>query len=186
MAQTRTYEGMFLVDGGQPDFKVASEPIEAALRRTEAQVMSIRPWEDRRLAYDIRGRKRGLYILAYFKVDPLRVVEIEQECQLDERVLRTLILAREELTDEQLQAETPATAAARHEAERQAAAEAEAPEAEKAKEAEKAEPAEAKKGEPAEAEAESKQEPAERKEESKPPEDADQSKDEGESEKKED
>jgi len=112
MNRTQTYEGMFLVHSGR-DFHTASQPIAKVLERSEARVLSIRPWEERRLAYQIKGQKRGLYVLTYFKADPERIVELERHCQLDEDILRVLILRRDRLSDEQITAETPATARAK-------------------------------------------------------------------------
>ena len=117
----RTYEGMFLLDSGNPDFEAVSEPVRAVLGRNEAEVLSIRPWDDRKLAYEIKGRRRGLYVLTYFKADPGRIAEIEHDCQLSEQVVRVLILQRKSLSEEQLQAETPALAAERKSAEHEAA-----------------------------------------------------------------
>ena len=119
--EKRSYEGMFLLDVGASDFKTASEPVVNVLGRSEAELLAIRPWDERRLAYDIKGRRRGLYVLAYFKVAPPRVAEIEHDCELDERILRALILRREPLSDEQLNAETPATTATRKAAESRSA-----------------------------------------------------------------
>lgn len=108
MSENKTYEGMFLVDSGK-DFQAASEPISTILERSKAEVLSLRPWEERRLAYSIRGQKRGLYVLAYFKADPERIGQLERDCQLNEDVLRVLILRRDRISDEEIQAETPAT-----------------------------------------------------------------------------
>ena len=121
--EKNTYEGMFLLDAGNPDFQAASEPVRAILERREAEVLALNPWEERRLAYIIQGRKRGLYALAYFKADPLLIVEIEHDCRLDERVLRVLILRRDKITDEEINAETPAVAGARRAVARQEAPE---------------------------------------------------------------
>ena len=112
MNRSQTYEGMFLVHSGR-DFQTASQPIVKVLERSEAQVLSIRPWEERRLAYQIKGQKRGLYVLTYFKADPQRIAELERDCRLNEDILRVLILRRDRLTDEQIAAETPATARAK-------------------------------------------------------------------------
>jgi small subunit ribosomal protein S6 len=117
----RTYEGMFLLDSGNPDFEAVSEPVRAVLGRSEAEVLSIKPWDDRKLAYEIKGRRRGLYVLTYFKADPGRITEIEHDCQLSEQVVRVLILQRKSLSEEQLQAETPALAAERKAAEHEVA-----------------------------------------------------------------
>ena len=109
----KTYEGMFLLDAGNPDFQAASEPVRNILSRYEAEILSFKPWDDRKLAYEIRGRKRGLYVLAYFSADPLKIREIEHDCELDERVIRQLILRKDRITPEQINAETPATSGVR-------------------------------------------------------------------------
>jgi len=148
MAQKNTYEAMFLLDAGNTDFDAATEPVRKVLARSEAEVLAFKAWDERKLAYEIAGRKRGLYALVYFKADPGRVVEIEHDCQLDERILRALILRRDHLTDEELNAETPASAGARRAAERRAARQAEEAEAEaQAGEAEETPEAEAQAGE---------------------------------------
>jgi small subunit ribosomal protein S6 len=109
METKKTYEGMFLLDAGNPDFNAASEPVRNILTRYEAEFLTFKPWDERRLAYEISGRKRGLYVLIYFKLDPLKVREVEHDCRLDERVLRALILRRDRLTPEEIAADTPAT-----------------------------------------------------------------------------
>lgn len=128
-AKMRTYEGMFLLPAGASDFSAASEAVRAVLEREEADLLAINPWDERRLAYEIRGHRRAMYVLTYFKLDPLRVRRVEHECDLDERILRAMILRKDHLSDEELNAETPAAAVERRAAER---AEAEAREAEKA------------------------------------------------------
>ncbi len=110
--KSRTYEGMFLVDTGKSDFEAAAEPIRKILERSQAEILSIKPWDEKRLAYDIRGRRRALYVLTYFKIDPASASDIERYCELSEEILRVLILRRDGLTDDQINANTPAEAAA--------------------------------------------------------------------------
>lgn len=109
-AKTHTYEGMFVLGTSGTDFEAASEPIRNVLSRYQAEVLMLKCWDERRLAYDIRGHKRGLYALSFFKADPSRVVEIEHDCQLDERFLRVLILRRDRLTVEEIEREKASTA----------------------------------------------------------------------------
>lgn len=109
MDQKKSYEAMILLEPGQTDFQAASEPIRNILARYGAEVLSMKLWDERKLAYEIRGRKRGMYVLTYFKADPLTLAEIEHDCELDERILRQLILRRDRLTQEQIDAETPAS-----------------------------------------------------------------------------
>jgi len=108
MTDKKIYEGMFLLDAGNPDFEASSQPVRTMLERSEAELLAIKPWDERRLAYEIKGRKRGLYVLTYFKLDPGKVTELERDVELDEDVLRMLVLRRDHLTDEQINAQTPA------------------------------------------------------------------------------
>jgi small subunit ribosomal protein S6 len=100
---------MFLLDAGQPSADAAMEPVQKILQRYGAEVLSIKPWDERRLAYEIEGRHRGLYILAYFRMDPQNVTEFEHDCKLSEDILRVLIIRKDHLTEEEINAETPAS-----------------------------------------------------------------------------
>lgn len=105
----RTYEGMFLLEAGKGAFEAASEPVRTVLARNQAEVLALKNWDERKLAYDIGSHKRGLYVLAYFKADPAKIGEIERDCQLSESFLRALVLRRDEVTEAELAATTPAT-----------------------------------------------------------------------------
>jgi len=102
------YEGMFLLDAGKGTFEVTVDPLQKVLARSEVEVLMMKPWEELKLAYEIKDRKRGLYVLAYFKVDPTKVVEIEHDCQLSEEILRVLLIRKDSISDEEIGAETPA------------------------------------------------------------------------------
>jgi len=109
MADKRTYEGMFLVDTGQSDFETSCQPIRTVLDRGEADVLAMKPWDERRLAYEIAGRRRALYVLTYFNIDPMRITELERDIQLNDEIIRALLLRKDGITDEVIAAETPAT-----------------------------------------------------------------------------
>ena len=115
MADKRTYEGMFLLDAGGGDFDVACQPIRTVLERGGADLLSAKPWDERRLAYDIKNRKRALYALTYFSMDPANLPELERDVQLNEEILRALFLRRDKVTDEMIAAETPFTSGRRSE-----------------------------------------------------------------------
>ena len=121
MSNSKTYEGMFLVQSGS-DFHAASQPVNTVLDRSDAEVLSINPWEERRLAYEIKGHKRGLYILTYFKMDPANLSELHRDSELNEGILRMMILRRDKLSEEEINAETPAGASHRQAAASEAAA----------------------------------------------------------------
>lgn len=121
----KLYEGMFLVDTAlaASDWDGVIGSIEAVLKRVMAKVISIRKWDERRLAYDIDKTSRGTYILVYFECDGEKIQEIEKTVQLSERIMRVLILNAEHMTQEDIEKETPAARAEKVQEEHEAAAE---------------------------------------------------------------
>ena len=93
----RLYEAMFLVDSAQAaaDWEGTLSVINNILQRADAEVVSMRKWQERKLAYDIDRKTRGTYILCYFKVDGRRIRGIEKDVQLSEKVIRVLVLTTE-------------------------------------------------------------------------------------------
>lgn len=104
----KTYEGMFLLEAGQPSFDEAVQPVRAILDRNGAEVLHMKKWDERRLAYEIEGRRRGLYVLTYFKAPPEKIAEVEHDVKLSEKVLRVLILSADHVTAERMAEPTPA------------------------------------------------------------------------------
>ena len=67
-ATMNTYEGMFLFPQiASSDLKAAQEHVEYLIGRGEGEIISLAKWDERRLAYEIKGNRRGLYFLTYFK-----------------------------------------------------------------------------------------------------------------------
>jgi len=113
MAEKKLYEGMFLVDSAKAasDWDGVNAAIKKILDRAEAEIVSIRKWDDRRLAYDIRRTSRGTYMLCYFKAEGRKIQGIEKDVQLSENIIRVLILSTEQMTKEDIERDTPATKA---------------------------------------------------------------------------
>ena len=153
VTKKKLYEAMFLVDSADAgsDWDGVIAAITKILERAKVEIVSIKKWDDRKLAYEIKGKSRGTYLLCYFRSDGQRNHEIEKGVQLSERIIRVLILCVDWMTDEDIEKDTPATKAEKEKEEREAAREA----AEEAKEAEAEDKA------AGEAEPEYKSEPAE-------------------------
>lgn len=99
------YEAMFLMSQSvAADLGGAVAHINEILARGHAEVVAMRKWDERRLAYEIKGQKRGVYILAYFKAASKDIAHIERDCNLSEKVLRTLLLRADHMTVEEMQA----------------------------------------------------------------------------------
>lgn len=107
-----TYEAMFLLDPGQTNFETACQPVNRVFERNGAEVLAIRNWDERRLAFEIKNRKRGLYVLTYFKMDPANVKALERDCALSDDIIRVLVVRKDRLTEEEMNAETPSQIAA--------------------------------------------------------------------------
>lgn len=88
------YEGMFLLDpvryAHDPE-KVAGQ-IPKLIQEFGGEVLVSRLWEERRLAYPIKGHRKGVYWLTYFRMDGQNLASLRQQCRLAESILRVLIL----------------------------------------------------------------------------------------------
>ena len=104
------YEAMFLFD---PTFGSSYENCEKEIRRlmerAQAEIILCGKWDERRLAFKIAGRKRGVYVLVYFKAPPDKIVSLERDVQLSEDVLRILVVRAEGLTRDQMERALPTT-----------------------------------------------------------------------------
>ena len=98
----KNYEGMFLFDPAVlTDWDSVQKEVYRILERAGAQVVVCSRWDERRLAYEIKGRKRGIYALVYFKAEPGKIAGIERDITLSETALRCLII-KVEMTDEEM------------------------------------------------------------------------------------
>jgi len=105
----KLYEAMFLIDSAQAasDWDGSLTTIKNILEKAGAEIVSIRKWDECKLAYEIKGKSRGTYILCYFRAEGERVREIERNIQLSERIMRALILCAEAMSQEDIEKDTP-------------------------------------------------------------------------------
>ncbi len=97
----RLYEGMFLFpQSAAADLGGAVEHVREILARGGAEIVSLVKWDERRLAYDIKGNKRGIYFLAYFRAAGAAIARIERDCNLSEQLLRAMVLRAEHVAPE--------------------------------------------------------------------------------------
>lgn len=101
--RTYTYEGMFLLSQAvAADLGGAVAHIKEIIARGHGEIIAMKKWDERRLAYEIAGQKRGVYILVYFTAPHDQLSHIERDCNLSEKVLRSLILRCDHLTAEEI------------------------------------------------------------------------------------
>jgi small subunit ribosomal protein S6 len=64
----------------------------AFIEKTGGEVLLSRLWDERKLAYQIKGHKRGTYWLTYFKIDATKVKELNRQFQITDSILRFMFL----------------------------------------------------------------------------------------------
>jgi len=96
---------MFLLrqEAASSDFAGCVEFMRNVFTRAGAELLVLRKWDERRLAYAIRGQRRGIFLLAYFKVGGVQIANIERDCTLSEQVLRALILRADHIGEVELE-----------------------------------------------------------------------------------
>ncbi len=100
------YEFMFILDPTLDDAASLAvvERVEGIVKGQGGEIVSLKPWERRRLAYAIAGHHEGLYILCYFDAPPASIQGIESRVRLAEGVLRFIVLRTDKETRERDQA----------------------------------------------------------------------------------
>ena len=103
---TQLYEGMFLLDNQavRADWNAAKAVVTSLLSKHGGRVQTARRWDERKLAYPIRGHKRGTYLLVYFEQDGAGSQAVRRDLDIEERLLRYLILGVEALPAGELEA----------------------------------------------------------------------------------
>ena len=89
---TAVYEGMFILDSNRLARDRDGLPGELAATIEEAggRMELSRLWEERRLAYPIKGQRKGSYWITYFRVATSSIAELNRRFELKDGVLRHL------------------------------------------------------------------------------------------------
>jgi small subunit ribosomal protein S6 len=104
---------MFLFDPSvTADLEACQAELNRLMERIGGRLIVATKWDERRLAYEVRGRKRGIYVLTFFEVDATKIPDLERDARLSESVLRFLLLQANHLNEEQMKeiAAKPCTA----------------------------------------------------------------------------
>lgn len=88
------YEGMFILDSNRfgRDPEGISGQIPKVLQEAGGEVLVSRMWEERRLAYPIKGHRKGTYWLTYVRLDSQALSEVKHRFQLSDSVLRSMFV----------------------------------------------------------------------------------------------
>jgi small subunit ribosomal protein S6 len=121
----RQYEICYILDPMLDDDQQSAivNRFQTLVTTSGGEVQAVDKWERRRLAYEINGRREGIYVIMNFTAEPATESEVDRLIRLQEGVLRHLIVRP---TEKQVQSALQRAS----DAERAAAAQADAPAAE--------------------------------------------------------
>lgn len=68
------------------------EKVGENVTNTGGEVRQIKPWGKRRFAYELKGRREGLYVTMQFSATPDGLSEVRRQMSLTDDVLRSLFL----------------------------------------------------------------------------------------------
>ena len=102
---SRIYEIMYLLDNNavRAGWKEAKHAATALVEKHGGKVLAARRWEERKLAYPIKQRRRGTYLLSYAELEAGGIATLRRELDLTENVLRYLILLVEAVPSQEFE-----------------------------------------------------------------------------------
>ncbi|MFH0938449.1 MAG: 30S ribosomal protein S6 [Planctomycetota bacterium] len=94
----RLYECMWLMDAsaGREDYNKTLIALKEIVEKSGGSWINGDKWEERRLAYPIKKKKRGLYIISHFSAAPEAIAKIDRNARLFEPILRHIITVDED------------------------------------------------------------------------------------------
>ena len=99
------YEGMFLFpQSATANLQEAIDHLKEILAKCETTIISFSKWDERRLAYEVDGNKRGVYFLVFFNAPTSKMSELECRCNQSEQVIRMMVTRAEHLPEETIKA----------------------------------------------------------------------------------
>ena len=88
------YEGMFILDQGRysRDPAAVGQQLADLIEQAGGTMLAARLWDERKLAYPIKGHKKGVYWLTYFKMPSGGLTALERQCEISDDIIRKLVL----------------------------------------------------------------------------------------------
>ena len=100
---TQIYETMVLLDNDvvRADWKKAKAIVTDTVAKYDGKVHTCRRWDERRLSYPMKRKNRATYYLTYHEMPGDTISGFLRDLELNERVLRYMMLKVEECPEEE-------------------------------------------------------------------------------------
>lgn len=91
---TGVYEGLFILDSNRfaRDRDGVAREVDALIEAAGGELLVSRLWEERRLAYPIKGQRKGAYWLTYFRLATKQLSGLTRQCEINDSILRQLFI----------------------------------------------------------------------------------------------
>ena len=88
------YEGMFILDPTKysRDPAGSAQQVSDIITQHGGTILAARLWDERKLAYPIKGHKKGIYWLTYFSMEGGHLTALERQCEITDDIIRKLVL----------------------------------------------------------------------------------------------
>ena len=90
----QVYEGMFILDPSKysRDPGASAQQVADIITSNGGTILAARLWDERKLAYPIKGHKKGVYWLTYFRMEGGNLTALERQCEITDDIIRKLVL----------------------------------------------------------------------------------------------
>ncbi len=104
MKQEHFYEGLFILDSEvyNKNQEGTARQIAETIENLGGKVRVNRIWEERKLAYPIKHHSHGTYWISYFRIDTGMMSDLNRQFQLNNGILRFLLLEIDARLEEQM------------------------------------------------------------------------------------
>ena len=93
-----SYETIFIIDSTlEPDALTAVKDKFVKIITDHGEIGEVEEWGKRKLAYPINFKSEGYYVLVNFKSDVDFPKELDRRYRIDENILRTIIIRKDEV-----------------------------------------------------------------------------------------
>lgn len=101
MNNLKGYEVMYLLEPEleEEGLDEKKERLKSIVKSGQGEVQSVEEWGKKRLAYEIQGFNKGLYLLVEFEASSEDIDEISDKSNVEEGVIRYQIFRNNELTE---------------------------------------------------------------------------------------
>jgi small subunit ribosomal protein S6 len=100
----QTYETLFIINPDLEENEITKtiDSVQDVITTGGGTIVKVDKWGRRQLAYQIRKKREGYYVLIYFQAPPTLVVEMNRRYKLTDAIMRYLVVQLRESQVEEL------------------------------------------------------------------------------------